>query len=691
MKRIALLVGGLLLVAGYSVAAKTEDTKRFSTRGCPRGRDGVRGLQCGASTLFEFLQSNGRGLPSSDAPSLCDQLTSAEKTTDGGKYWCVNGTTLAADNSVTLSRTDAGMATATIPVCAGSLNCREYTGVRNTALPEDGGASLWHSAPVVATGTVSTPYTACVFALGGGNARASQSSTQTAMSYGNAAYYTTDGGTDLRFRIGMSSGHYFNSRNSLTSCATPSNSVNATAYRIPTGQPYFGCARFDGTQTSYWIDGTTAAQSTTSAQCAGGPAAVFTYGGSDSNPGAASPGIGGWAFGWLLGGFYTEAYLSDSRLAELRGVMLPYSSVRTAKGAAISNTRATTGTCSLSDGGVFFVPAGATCIAEGAMELARASTNYVTQSEQMDSWSSSTAGGASGAAVLANTATAPWGPVVADRLTIPSVTSSQASGVEISAGCPANQNVVYSGWIQGAGASGSMHFRVASGAGAYICKRCDFVDGVPTRCSGYGAVTDGGAFFVGSEGRASACGSDAGVFGAQTVHVTGMQCEIDDGTHQPSAYVPTYGATASRAADAVSFAAQQKPTAPLSVSVRYAGPMTRQGEIFEVSRAAAGVVQTTLDGGAVGGISLLGATVEWVPGGDGGVTQAVDQTDAMGWLPAWGYTTAAGASVLSVDTETAPAASADLAPGQFSGVSIGAGYSGKLKAVCIDTKVSKCR
>lgn len=182
--------------------------------------------------------------------------------------------------------------------------------------------------------------------------------------------------------------------------------------------------------------------------------------------------------------------------------------------------------------------------------------NVVQRSQELDSapWANS----GTAPVIRANHGVAPDGTTTADAIQFPAVADGAESvryqtglgtlnpgacSVYLKAAPPADGGVAVAGSID-----------MAAGSSANPCVTCSYTTDTWTRCTLTGDTST--YVFIGNE-TAAACA--AGGRSEQNVYVWGVQCEAGKYT---SSYIPTAGATATRAIENASFAVGPRSTSP---------------------------------------------------------------------------------------------------------------------------------
>jgi hypothetical protein len=661
----------------------------FGLGGNPRGPlGGQYGVPTSKDTTVYFAPTSGLGLLSDVAPNICDQLTPGEKA--AGKYWCINGATADDAGTVQMNRTSAPMETNTIYGCVGSPNCVAYTGIRNTTGQGGGGGALFRSTAFDAgAGALNTPFTACAFYVAG--ITGSGDGNQTLIRFGADSDVNSKPVKFLLKANGASS--QFSTTGGISTC--DGGAAGGFVNGVVPGSLAFGCARFDGGLgvLEAFVNDTKYTSGAVAPACTGGTSAQHLYGG------VFNSGFDGGSMvkaSYILGGFYVETYLDDSRLSAIANSVRGSPLVSSSKGQRLFNGRTSSKSCE-QDGGqtITTLLAGESCITSGGISVEKSATNNLKMSEEFDNgsyWAISAPG--SSLSVIKNGAKSPSNQYVAEVLNLgQSVSGASSAVIYQPSACPVGK-VVASVYVTGIATNGAIQMYINNGS-AYVCTSCPVVNGVTSRCTLNTTVASNGSLSIGNE-ASSPCPTTTRT--SQVVSVWGAQCELDRGDGKPSSYIYTSSATATRAADAPYFYLPKRlPSAPISIASSWLSWPT--GEALGATGNNVGLVsvEDSDAGVSISSLTIFGDTASYISGGlDGGNQLLVDTTSETGNVSIWGWTDKNYVSSFSASTESVGPYTGSDSPRSVDVVKIGWGTgmaqpNTVIKNVCVSTGTAKCR
>lgn len=284
-------------------------------------------------------------------------------------------------------------------------------------------------------------------------------------------------------------------------------------------------------------------------------------------------------------------------------------SLFTAKGAAVTTTRASNKTCTAADGGLVYLTANQPCVESAGLLVEGASTNLALQSAALATapW---TNGGA--ATIVNGSATAPDGTAAATSITLSAGTGPASQDVNQGVTTSASTTYTFSVWLWAPAASGAVQVRLArtntsTWATATVSPTLTLTT-TPTRYSltfTTGAADTASGLVIGSENFTPFTATLN-----QPFYAWGAQLE-----QQPFAtsYIPTTSTSAARAADVVSVAN------PLTAAFPFCVGLTWTPESGAAWNANVGGQRIPLSiGTGTGGVAntakfdLQGTTLYWV-------------------------------------------------------------------------------
>lgn len=661
----------IFLVAAISNGSNSYQRLHDRTQGRERAAQRGRG---GGNAFFEFAPASGAGLQST-SPDLCQLLTAGEKA--AGEYWCINGDTPAGDSSVSMVRTAAPVVTRPTKQCTGGRNCYDMTGLRSAVTQGSGGGAFFRSDTVSRATTTASAFTACAWV-----------SSTVHDGYFIGLREDSDSGAS-RYDLAVRTNRTFYARMSTGVCGGSITDLGTTSFDVD-GQTALACVRYDGATGTLWTDTAAPSGPAIGAQCAGGAASRYLYGGITT---VTTDGTYLTRRGQLYAGFHVSAFLDDSRLSSIAASMRA-NAIRSSTGLAISNARSTPMFCESLDGQQgTWLKAGESCISGGKLYKSRESTNSLGVSSWLgpgSNWNLTSV------TLTDDVDIAPDGTLDADLLTFANGTNSYISRTYANWTCPVGASVLSFYVKNQDGTAGAIRGAAGSGA-AYNCAECTWSAGGYARCQMSLANTSSDEIRIGYDNATPGCGAHA-AYTNKPVLVWGLQCEQDLGGGHATPYIATRWGPQTRTADKPTFTVPSTPTAPLALRGKWKSPPVAiaLGDVAGVTNFPPYLVALGSGSNVRNFLRFLWYTAEYQDGSSSPLTLALELTNVWGDLQLRGQTTSDFYSTASLESDViGPYLGAGTAQ-TFDTVNIGwsganLNFDGLIGEVCIDTKADGCQ